>query len=76
MWALDQLIGIAHPTYKSPETEVSPSLSAMFNSLHSNTNQELFESASVIKVATIENMGSHHMQPPNQCLSLLAKMTR
>ena len=36
------------------------SLSAIFNPLYSSTNQKLFESTSVIKVATIKDMDNFH----------------
>jgi len=49
-----------------------PTLSVVFDSLHSSTNQELFESISVIKVTTMKSTddfslhkGSQHAQPPN-----------
>jgi len=49
-----------------------PSLSAMFDLLHSSTNQEVFEKQLCNKSSHYENMddfslhkGSHHVQPPN-----------
>jgi len=55
-----------------------PSLSAMFNLLHSSTNQELFvkhlynQGSPLWKFPLCK--GSHHVQPPNQCFLLSAKM--
>jgi len=60
----------------APEIEVSiaqaPSLSAMFNSLHSSMNQELFEKCICNEGSHHEkygrfllHKGSHHVQPPN-----------
>jgi len=53
----------------------------MFNSLHSNTNQELFEKCLCNQGSHHENYGrfllckgSHHVQPPNQYFLLSAKM--
>jgi len=53
----------------------------MFNLLHSSTNQELFEKHFCNQVSPYEKYGrfplrkgSHHMQPPNQCFSLSARM--
>ena len=72
----------AHPSYHLKLKYIHfPSLSAMFNSIHSSTNQEMFEKH-------LCNQGSHygkyrwfpllkgscHVQPPNQCFSLSAKM--
>ena len=56
-----------------------PSLSATFNSLHSSTNQELFEKylcnwGSHYISVTQRRKGSHYVQPPNQHFSLSAKM--
>jgi len=63
-----------------------PSLSAMFNSLHSSTNQELFEKYLCSQSSHYENTDrggwfsvmqrKPHVQPPNQHFSLLAKMNR
>jgi len=58
-----------------------PSLSAMFNLLHSSMNQELFEEHLCNQGSYYEkyrqfplHTGSHHVLPPNQHLSLSAKM--
>ena len=54
----------------------------MFNLLHSFANQELFKNTSAIKVATMKITEdsiikrSRHVLPPNQHLSLSAKMNR
>ena len=58
------------------------SLSAMFDSLHSNMNQEVFEKHLGNKSSHYEKYGrflvmrkgSHHVQPPNKCFSLSSKM--
>jgi len=64
--------------------ELKYSLSAMFNSLHSSTNQEPLEKhlcnlgSHYEKQAVADDFmlrkGSHHMQPPKQCFSLSAKI--
>ena len=58
-----------------------PSLSAMFNLLHSSMNQKLIEKHLCNQGSYYERCGqfplcegSHHVQPPNQCCSLSAKM--
>jgi len=58
-----------------------PPLSAMFNSLHSSLNQELFEKHLCNQGSHYEKYGrfplrkgSIHVQPPNQYFSLSAKM--
>ena len=58
-----------------------PSLSAMFNSLHSSMNQEPFEKYLCNQGSHYEKYGrfplhkeSHHLQPLNQCFSLSAKI--
>ena len=58
-----------------------PSLSAMFNSLHSSTHQELFEKLLRDQGSHYEKYrqfplckGSHHVQPPNQHPPLSVKM--
>jgi len=58
-----------------------PSLSSMFNLLHNSMNQKLFEKHLCNQGSHYEKYrqfslrkGSHHMQPPNQCFSLSAKM--
>ena len=48
-----------HPLYAS--------LSAMFNPLHSSTNQELFESTSAIKIATTKSMGDFCCEGKPSC---------
>jgi len=55
--------------------------SARFDLLHSRRIKKCLKSTSAIKVATMKNTdnfslceGSHHMQPPNLCFSLSAKM--
>ena len=52
-----------------------PSLSSMFNSMHSSMNQELFEKHLCNQGSHyLLCKGSHHVQPANQCLLLSAKM--
>ena len=57
------------------------SLSAMFNSLHRRTNQESFKKHLCNQGSYYEKYGqfplrkgSHHVQPPNHCFSLSARM--
>ena len=45
----------------------------MFNPLHSSTNQELFESASAIKIATMTNMDDFRYEGKPSCT--IAKLT-